>query len=247
MEETLRPNYPFSHDDMMTASFVISGSFIERNKVFVTLFNGWTEEYGVDLRGRILNGMQSYLGEAHKQAQKDASGVVAQLQESALEALSLSKILIERFSPTKDKVLAELGYEEAWIEASVSKDQTALSKLLFAYTRNLPKHLGMLVKIGVDEKRLTAPMDYSLKFIYADDKQEQLKGDVIKNREKVQEFYNAIYTEMMDICMVAQRFYKDDPVTRDKFTFSKVVEQMNATPRKEEEVEDASAELPLGN
>ena len=87
-------------------------------------------------------------------------------------------------------------------------------------------------------------MDFTLKFLYADDAQEKLKGDVVKNRERAQEVFNSIYTEVMNICKVAQRYFKDDPVTHNKFTFSKVVENMNAAPKsKKEETIDTSSEL----
>jgi hypothetical protein len=44
--------------------------------------------------------------------------------------------------------------------------------------------------------------------------------------------FNGIYTDVMGICKIASKLYKNDPLKKDQFTFSKVARKMGTSIQK---------------
>lgn len=59
--------------------------------------------------------------------------------------------------------------------------------------------------------------------------QESLKGKTRKITHEAAEVFIGIYSEIIGICKIASKYYQNDPVKKEQFTFSKIVANLNAT------------------
>lgn len=71
--------------------------------------------------------------------------------------------------------------------------------------------------------------------------QEQMKsGTKVVTGEMIKRL-NALYTQIIGICKIASDFYKNDPVKKEMFTFSKIVKHLGVSGKSSDEVIDESS------
>ncbi|MCT4601722.1 MAG: hypothetical protein N4A59_02305, partial [Marinifilum sp.] len=183
---------------------------------------------------------EQYLGLDKRKALRDATATIGTIQESAQREASFLKTQIEvDFPETKSKILKDLGYKANFRKVQFG-DQEALIQLLFGIKKGMTDELKTaIVEKGTNPVLIEKIVGYASQLNDANAAQESLKEtspDVSK--EAVQAF-NDIYDEVIGICKIAASFYKDNPVKKKQFTFSKIISAMNAghKPQKEESSE----------
>ncbi|MCT4644468.1 MAG: hypothetical protein N4A74_05720 [Carboxylicivirga sp.] len=226
--------------EMITASRTVASNLAYNQAELFLARSNWTPEYIADLQVRIENTTEQYLGLDKRKALRDATATIGTIQESAQREASFLKTQIEvDFPETKSKILKDLGYKANFRKVQFG-DQEALIQLLFGIKKGMTDELKTaIVEKGTNPVLIEKIVGYASQLNDANAAQESLKEtspDVSK--EAVQAF-NDIYDEVIGICKIAASFYKDNPVKKKQFTFSKIISAMNAghKPQKEESSE----------
>jgi len=222
--------YPYKDVDMLTASHVISHNFMNKIHELSSLMTCWTEEMGHKLREKIDYGFQYYLGMNPQIPLRDASQEVKNIRMKAMKDLAnLRNLITNRFNHQSDRLLNKLGYQK-YFQYAREEDQEALIFLLTTFKEqvagDIRKHL---ISQGVNPKLIERIISYRDPLYEANIRQESLKlSTPVRTGERIK-YFNGIYSEVMGISKIAYRFYYHDPVTRELFSFSKTVRNLNAS------------------
>jgi len=217
--------------DMLLSIDTIIDAAIANKAFLQSKRSNWADPFFDDIKQRINDVIQNYLGVDSAKQLREATMVVKTIQANALRELSEIKVQIEQdFKPTpdrKDEILNQLGFTAYYITA-YSKDQEALINLLFQYKTNLtPTLKAEIVDKGTAQAALDAILVYADTLKDADVLQEGTKGTRKEITSEAIMAFNEIYSTVSSIAIIAAKFYKAEPVKKDQFTFSKVSKALN--------------------
>ena len=219
-------NYKSKDVEMLiTASTIIENAIA--NKVFLQKKRStWADPYFNNIKDRIENAIQTYLGVDSAKDLRQATMTVLGIQKEAISQLAELKIQIsEDFKsekPRRDEILNQLGFT-SYLKDVQKKDQKALINLLFQYKTNLTKALKTeITKKGTSTSLLDAIMGYADILKNADVSQETLKSTRKAITATYVTEFNDIYDQVISICKIASKFYKDQPEMKVQFSYSKV-------------------------
>jgi hypothetical protein len=115
-----------------------------------------------------------------------------------------------------------LGYVDYFSDAK-NGDLFSLYKLMSTFKRNMTTELQQIVFArGIDKNLVNRLTTYKEKLV-------DLKNcfDISHGKDQLADDLkreiNVIYTEIKDICRIANVYYEFDPVQREKFTFYRVM------------------------
>lgn len=228
---TLERIYNTKDVDMLLSIDTIIDAAIANKAFLQTKRSNWADPFFEDIKQRINDVIQNYLGVDSAKQLRQATIAVKEIQFSALRELSEIKVQIEQdFKPTPDRkieILKQLGFTDYYVKAS-SKDQEALINLLFQYKTNLtPSLKAEIVDKGTTQAALDEIIIYANTLKDADVLQEGTKGTRKEITNEAILAFNEIYSTVSSIAIIAAKFYKAEPVKKDQFTFSKVSKALN--------------------
>jgi hypothetical protein len=220
--------FPWSYVNMMTASRVIAGSFRDNIPRLEILNNKWNPAYADNLILRIEDGFEKYLGMDPQREQVQATTNLNKLKEEAMGDLKMTRRMIKVYNKTRARrLLKDLGFN-SYYRSATRGDQEAFINLLYAFKDRMNDKLkGELMDSGIPSALIDRITSYPKEFMHANVTQEQAKEASAELTDEAVDFFNDIYREVIGICKIASLFYKDDPVKKDQFTFSKVVRNLN--------------------
>ena len=127
----------------------------------------------------------------------------------------------------RDEIIRQLGFT-AYHARAQNGDQEALINLLFQFKKSLEGPLrAEIVTAGTADPSLRSIIDYANTLREANVSQEVFKGlRKTITADGITEF-NKIYEEVISICKIAGKFYKDQPALKEQFSFSKVSKALN--------------------
>jgi len=230
---TTQRNYKTKDVDMLvTASTIIETAI--RNKAFLqTKRSTWADPFFDDIKTRIDDAIQTHLGVDSARDLRQSTIVVTSIQKQAVKDLAECKIQItEDFKSDKikrDEILNQLGFTTYHKDAQKG-DQEAMINLLYQFKTNLTASLRTdIVGAGTASTLLDGIITHADNLKNADISQESFKGTRKVITTTATREFNAIYDQVISICKIAGKFYKDQPVIKDQFSFSKVSKSLNAT------------------
>lgn len=235
--------YSYSDVDMLTASHVIAENF--RNKIheLSSIMTCWTEEAGRQLIESIDYGFQNYLGMNPQIPRYDASQEVKSIRIKAMKDLAnLRNLITNRFNHQSNRLLNTLGYQK-YFQVARSKNQEALIFLLTTFKEQMPGKIEKkLVSNGVNPELIERIISYRDMLYEANICQETLKSSTsVMTNERIN-YFNKIYSEVIGICKIAYSFYYNDPLTRELFSFSRIVRGLHASRGKKPEDNEAESD-----
>lgn len=217
--------------DMLSTSATITETAIGKKEFLQKKRPIWADPFFENLKKRIETATQTYLGVDSAKDMRNATQKITLIQANALKDLAEGKVQIsEDFKDDKvrrDELLRQLGFTGFLVPAR-RKDQEALIQLLYQFKTNLtPDIKKEITAKGTDPAILDAITGYADDLKNTNINQETFKGlrKEISN-EAVQEF-NSIYEAVISICKIAANFYKEQPVVKDQFNFTKVNKALN--------------------
>ena len=230
--------------DMLMASKTIAESFRANISDLSAIRSNWTEQYALDLIARIDAAFANSLGTDAKKDLRGATATLFSIQVPAKRDLAFVKLTInEEFAKNpsrRDEILNTLGF--AFYGSKGTKaNQEELVQLLVTFKTNLTDPIRQeLMAAGVNEALITRILGYAETYRQANILQESLKGSTKAITSDVLDTFNQIYHEIIVICKTGSKYYRSEPVKRERFNFARILANMG-TGRKSAVTETAVA------
>ncbi len=223
--------YSFKDTDMLMACKTIIRSMSANQSDLSMVRTNWDETYITDLDGRIDSTITDFLGLDKKKELRDATENLKNILEPALKNLSFFKTQIEvDFGKRAKEILKSLGFTKPL----KGLDQESLIQLLNAFNKGMTNNLkNEIVAKGTNPVLIETILGHSANLQQANLEQEGLKSSTQEVSEEAVSIFNNIYAEVIGICKIASKMYQDDPIKKDQFTFSKVIQRMGSGVKKE--------------
>lgn len=218
--------------DMLVACSTIIENAIANKTFLQTKRSNWTDDFFTNLQNNINNALEQHLGIDSAKNLRGATQTLLSIQKQALKDLAEVKVQIaEDFKkePIKqNEILTQLGFT-TYLKEAQKGDQEALVQLLYKFKTNLTDNLkNEIVSKGTAESILTQTTTYADTLKNADITQETFKGTRKEITETAIKAFNEIYDDVISIAKIASNFYKEEPVKKDLFSFTKINKTLSA-------------------
>lgn len=225
-------NYSYKDVVMLMAAKTILQGLLDNLAELSLARSTWNVAYVSALIQKIDDAIETFLGLDKKQPLRDATTLLTSIQAPALRDLSFIKTQIEvDFSSEKTLILTKLGLNRNMHNIS----QESLIELLYSFKKGMDDTLkAQITAKGTNPALIDAVTEYARQLEQANLSQESLKSSTREVSQQALDAFNAIYDEVIGISKIASKFYKDDPLKKDQFTFKKVVKNMGGAVKKEE-------------
>jgi hypothetical protein len=218
--------------DMLVACSTIIENAIANKTFLQSKRSNWTDDFFTNLQNNINNALEQHLGIDSAKNLRGATQTLLSIQKQALKDLAEVKVQIaEDFKkePIKqNEILTQLGFT-TYLKEAQKGDQEALVQLLYKFKTNLTYDLkNEIVSKGTAESILTQTTTYADTLKNADITQETFKGTRKEITETAIKAFNEIYDDVISIAKIASNFYKEEPVKKDLFSFTKINKTLSA-------------------
>lgn len=219
--------YNFKSVDMLLASKAIVQSLSDHLDELSAIRSNWTPEYVQQLSEKIDVSIDQYLGLDKKKELREMTRKLASIQEPATRDLSFLKTQIEvDFGEEATDILRSLGFYGYYAEVR-NGEQEAMIELLSAFKKGLTESIRQrIIEKGTSPALLDRIVGYADQMIETNVSQESLKATTKELTAEALESFNQIYEEAIGICKIAANYYLQEPLKKDLFTFSRVVDRM---------------------
>jgi len=214
--------YSVKNVDMLFASQKICGSLRDNQPELVVIRTNWTMDYVDDLEQRITDAIHNYLGLDRFNALRNATQNLYQIITPAWRDLSFIRTQIKTdFGNESEFILKELGLGN-YTKASRNNQQQVCT-LLMAFRRGMSDELKTRIEAkGTNPALIERIKNYGMAVIESNNEQEKMKQTSKALSHEAREALNDIYKDIISICKISASYYKDDPVKKELFIFSKV-------------------------
>ena len=226
-------NYPYKDVVMLMAAKAILQSMQANLGDLNAVRTNWTEVYVTALIEKIDSAIENFLGLDKKQGQREATALLNQIVAPAMRDLAFIKTQIEvDFDSAAVEILKTLG-----LNRNLHKlDQEALIEVLYSFKKGMTNQLKTsIAQSGTNPVLIDNIIGYATQLQEANLNQESMKSASQSVSKEALDTFNAIYDEVIGIGKIASKYYKDDKLKKDQFTFSKVVDKMGSAEKKKEE------------
>lgn len=229
---TLTRKYKAKDIDMLVACSTIIENAVANKTFLQSKRSTWTDDFFTNLQNNINNALEQHLGIDSAKSLRGATQTLLSIQKQALKDLAEVKVQIaEDFKkePIKqNEILTQLGFT-TYLKEAQKGDQEALVQLLYKFKTNLTYELkNEIVSKGTAENILTQTTTYADTLKNADITQETFKGTRKEITETAIKAFNEIYDDVISIAKIASNFYKEEPVKKDLFSFTKINKTLSA-------------------
>ena len=234
-------NYNYKDVDMLMASKTISESFKANLSELSAARTDWTEQYANDLVSGINSAIENNLGIDAKKDLRNATTSLGAIQVPAKRDVSFFKTQIDddfkNDTSKRDEILKTLGFAKH-LKGVQKGNQEALIQLLYAFKTNITDALRQNITAkGLSASLIDNIIGYADTFKQANITQETFKGSTKEITKEVSDSFNAIYDEIIGICKKASNYYQYEPLKKEQFTFSKVIDNLGAARKVAEKLE----------
>lgn len=226
-------NYSYKDVVMLMTSKTIAESLQNYRSELSLVRTNWTEAYVTELKGKITTAIEDFLGLDKKQSLREATRLLNEIKTPALRNLGFIKSQIEvDFGPNAAEILRTLG-----LTSDIHiMGQEELIQLLYSFKRGMTEQLKTsLTEKGTNPALIDGIVGYATQLEAANLGQEGLKASTREISQEAVDTFNSIYAEVSGICKIASKYYQNEPLKKDQFTFSKVVRNMGISRGNDEE------------
>lgn len=204
----------------------IAQSFSENIYELSSIRRNWVPEYANDLKERIEKIMNQYFTHESLIDHLEKHGQFYELMIAALKDISVFRAELKvDFNHDKEflkRILDDLGYADYYSDAK-NGDHFSLYKMMATFKRNMTPELQQVILArGINKSLLERLISYKEKLAELKNCFDVSHGNDQLGAELKKEI-NTIYSEVKDICRIANAYYEFDPLQRDKFNFYKVM------------------------
>lgn len=211
----------------LIASLTVCENFTANSVALIAEQPQWADPFIGNFKKMVEKFLTQYFGISSKKDLKEATRVVDSVQTQAKDDLSMVRTQIVRNyngqTSRKEAVLDLLGYAAHWSKAS-NNNQSETIALLFTFVNNLtPALRAELEGKNVNSARLDKIVSLKQTLSDANITQETLKGSTKLDTAEAKAALDNIYNTSMHICDVGKKLFRNDPVRKELFVFSKLV------------------------
>lgn len=204
----------------------IAQSFSENIYELSSIRRNWSPDYAGNLKHRIEMILNQYFSLESLMDHLEKHSQFYDLMISALKDVSVFRAELKvDFRHDEDFLnitLDNLGYVDYFSEAK-NGDHFSLYKLMSTFRRNMTPELKQIVlSRGIDSVLINRLVNYRNQLAELKNCFDIAHGKDQLNADLKREI-NAIYTEVKDICRIANAYFEFDPLMRDRFNFYKVM------------------------
>lgn len=212
---------------MLIASLTVCENFTANSAALIAEQPQWADPFIGNFKQLVEKFLTRYFGISSKKELKEATRVVGSIQVQAKDDLSMVRTQIVRSfngqTSRKEALLDVLGYNAHWSKAS-NYNQSETIALLFTFVNNLTPELRTELEAkNVNSARLDKIISLTQTLSAANITQETLKGSAKINTAEAQAALGEIYNTSMHICDIGKKLFRNDPVRKELFVFSKLV------------------------
>lgn len=212
---------------MLIAALTVCENFAANSAALIAEQPQWADPYIGNFKQIVEKFLNQYFGISSKKALKEATRVVDSVQLQAKDDLSMVRTQIVRNfdgqTLRKEAVLDLLGYSAHWSKARNTNQSETIS-LLFTFVNNLtPALRAELEGKNINKARLDKIVSLKQTLADANISQETLKGSSKLDTAEAKAALDNIYNTAMHICDIGKKLFRNDPVRKDLFVFSKLV------------------------
>ena len=229
---TTKRKYNSKDVDMLVACSTIIENALANKTFLQSKRSTWTDDFFTTIQTKIDKALEVHLGIDSAKDLRGATQTLQTIQKQALKDLAEVKVQIAedyKKEPVKQtEVLTQLGFTTYHKEAQ-NGDQEALVQLLYKFKTNLTNDLkNEIVSKGTAESILTQITMYADTLKNADITQETFKGTRKEITETAINAFNEIYDDVISIAKIASKFYQEEPIKKDLFSFNKINKTISA-------------------
>jgi hypothetical protein len=226
-------NYNYKDVDMLMASKSISESFKKHLPELSVTRTNWTVEYANGLIAKIDVAIDTQLGIDPKKDLREASDIVYSLQVPAKRDLSFFKTQVnddfKNDKTKRDEILKVLGFTKSLKDVGKGNHQ-ALILLLYTFKTNMTDALKQEITAkGMNVTLINNIVGYADSFKTANVTQENFKETTKIITKELADSFNVIYNEIIGLCKIVSSYYRNEPLKKEQFNFSKVIDNIGAT------------------
>lgn len=231
---------------LLVAALTVAESYEKEKAAFVAESSKWEDPYIDEFKAIVGSLLADVYGINTKGSLEDTTKEVNKLVKAAKDDLEMVKTQIVRGFRTnpemKDLLLKKLGFKALWRKASQNMQEAVLA-LMVTFSNNLTDSFRADMEAkGASSVRIDRIMGNGNLLNQANISQEELKGSTKEDTEQVVLKFNNIYEEVMDICVIGQKLFKNDKLKKAKFVFSKLIANQGASSKTGTEVAEVPAE-----
>ncbi len=223
--------YSFKDVDMLISAKTLCNNFRDHKTDIVALRSTWADPFIDNFETRIDDAISNYLGLDPKKDLKLATQEVLTIQANAMRDIALFKVNLQADYATDtirlNWLLDTFGFTAHLTDAQ-NQDQEALVELLQKFKLNMTADLKTeITGKGTSGTLIDDIVSYADPLKDANVAQEALKGSSKELTDEALNEFNEIYAQAIAIGKITSKLYKSDKVKREKFTFTKLVGDLN--------------------
>jgi hypothetical protein len=240
-------NYSCKDVDMLMTSKTIAESFNANISELSAVRTDWTEQYATGLVTRIDTTISGFLGIDAKKDLRNATVMLSAIQAPARRDVSFFKTQIDddfkNDTPKRDEILKTLGFTRH-LRGVQKGNQESLIQLLYAFKTNMTDTLRQEISAkGMTPSLIDNITGYADTFKKANITQETFKSSTKEITKEATDSFNAIYDEIIGICKKVSNYYQYEPLKKEQFTFSKVLDNLGAAKKIAEKTEVQASDI----
>ncbi len=193
----------------------------------IKLFPLWKDPHFANLKALVKQNIDTYIGVDNLEDLRKATAVLVTIQFKAIDDIKSMYLQLNRFikdKPALKEYLRNLGFSDYYFEARSNKSQIDLIKLLLQINKNLDAATkAELIAKNINKELMDRLTGYGTVLNDANVKQETFKTTKSTFSETANTDLNDVYTQVMDVVVVAADTYKKNKVLVKQLSYSAVL------------------------
>ena len=221
------PKFHCTNSELITVSELIISNAVDNKTKIVAKRPKLADPYFTDLNTRVLAAKEKYIGLDSAKDIRSATSALNSIMKPTKEDLSeLNTDLAVDYKKDKaklDEILNTLGFSKYYSSVTHNSQQGTLD-LLAQFKKNLTAELeAEIIDKGTSPELITRIKGYADSLDNANLTQEAAKSKRPEITSEAIKELNEIYDEIIGVCEVCQKIFKDDEAKKNLFVFSKVL------------------------
>lgn len=226
MNNTHERSYGIKDADMLLTASTIVKNALSQKEFLQQKRSVWKDAFFEELQKRIDHAIQTNLGFDSAKDLREATLAIHKIQKEAVRDLAQFKVqFVEDFKKDplrRNEVLTQLGFN-LYTEVRAVGNQQEVVGLLYQFKTNMSEALKKeIVDKGTSVTLIEGIIKYADFLHGANVTQEGHKGARKQHTKEAVTELNDLYSDIMSVCKIASKFYPDEPLLKELFSFNKI-------------------------